>query len=116
MKFYSINQLKPFLERNITVKMNTTLKAYLVSDKDNKSKAINNTVIMAYSKKEAGDLYVKWLKANNWYDAKKVIAVQVVRKTKRNKNFFKPSFYKYQCEIINGQYANYMAKADNKNE
>lgn len=113
MKFYGINKLKPFLERNIKVKMNTTLKAYLVTYKDNKSKDINSTVIMAYSKKEAGDLYVRWLKANEWYDTKTVITVQCVRKTKRNKNFFKPSFYKLQCEIIDGQYAKYMAKAGN---
>lgn len=111
MKFYSINQLKPFLERNIKVKMNTTLKAYLITMKRNE--VISSTVIIAYSKKEAGDLYIKWLKAIEQYNSTKIICVQGIRKTKRNKNFFKPSFYKNQCELINSEYAKYMAKAGN---
>ena len=67
--------------------MNTTLKAYLITAK--RDKKTRSFVIMAYSKKEAGDLYVKWLKAIDKYNDTKIICVQSVRRTKRNKDFFK---------------------------
>lgn len=91
--------------------MNTTLKAYLITMKHNE--VTSSTVVIAYSKKEAGDLYVKWLKVIGKYNNTKIICIQAVRKTKRNKDFFKPSYYKNQCAIINSEYADYMAKEGN---
>ena len=91
--------------------MNTTLKAYLITAK--RKEVVRNFVIIAYSKKEAGDLYVKWLKGKGWYEDTTIICVQNSRRSKRNKRFFSPAFYKAQCELVNQEYAKYMAKAGN---
>lgn len=78
--------------------MNTILKAYLITAKRNE--ITRSFVIIAYNNKEAGDLFISWLKGKGWYENTTVICVQNMRKSKRNKRFFSPVYYKAQCEII----------------
>ncbi len=117
MKFYGINQLKPFLERNITVKMNTTLHVYLVTYKTKllPTKLVTKSVT-AYSKKEAGDIFVKWAKGIDLYDGLTVVCVQTARKTKHNKRFYTKDFYDKQNWRAQSLYDVYLKKVGNKNE
>ena len=81
-----------------------TLKAYIitytlthVSEGENDTKSV---VIIAYDKKEAGDLFIKWLQAKDMYNNVGGVVVQRTKKTKRNANMVTKSFYDRQNKYV----------------
>lgn len=91
--------------------MNTTLHVYLVTYKTKllPTKLVTKSVT-AYSKKEAGNIFVKWAKGADLYDDLTVVCVQTARKTKRNKQFFKKDFYMNQNSVVDGAFDLYMKR------
>lgn len=77
------------------------LKAYLVTYTiGTQEDAMRNCVIIAYSKQEAGDIFVRWLKAKHIYEIVEGVIVQPTRKTKRNAHMFTNDFYKRQNDFV----------------
>lgn len=82
-----------------------TLKAYIITytltnvgDNENDTKSV---VIIAYDKKEAGDLFIKWLQAKDMYNNVGGVVVQRTKKTKRNASMITPTFYQRQNKYVN---------------
>lgn len=87
---------------------NKRLKAFLVSYViDAKEDDLKSVVVTAFTKKEAGDLFIKWTKGKNVYDYISGIVVQGVRMTKRNAHFFTKEYYDRQNAFVNS-----LGKAD----
>ena len=79
------------------------LKAYIVTytfeskaDEDD----MHSVVIIAYSKDEAGDIFIKWLNAKHMYEVVRGVVVQQTRKTRRNAHMFTREFYNKQNAYI----------------
>lgn len=84
------------------------LKAFLVSYVlDAKENDLKSVVVTAFTKKEAGDLFIKWTKGQNLYERLTAIVVQRVKKTKRNANYFTMKYYERQNAFVNS-----LGKAD----
>lgn len=78
------------------------LKAFLVSYVlDAKENDLKSVVVTAFTKKEAGDIFIKWAKGKRLYERITAIVVQRVKKTKRNAMFFTMQFYKHQNVFVN---------------
>ena len=95
--------------------MNTTLKVYLVTftTKGEPANITRTVAVTSYDKKEAGDWFIKWAKANGYYDGIVCTVVQTAHKGKRNKHFYTEKLYKQQCSEIEELYKDYMKKAGN---
>ena len=78
---------------------NKLLKAYLITY--HYEDALKSVVIVAFSIKEAGQLFIKWLDNKNMLNRTYGVVVQRLRKTKRSKDFFTSSYYKRQLEALN---------------
>lgn len=95
------------MAKNIEAK-EKRLKAFLVSYVlDAKENDLKSVVITAFTKKEAGDLFIKWSKGKSLYERITGIVVQGVRMTKRNAHFFTKEYYKRQNAFVNS-----LGKAD----
>ena len=76
--------------------MQEKLKAFIVSFELSDESELKNVAIIAYTKREAGDLFIAWATANKLYDKIVAIVVQRTKKTKRNKHMFTKDFYEKQ--------------------
>ena len=94
-----------------------TLKAYIitytlthVSEGENDTRSV---VVIAYEKKEAGDLFIKWLQAKETYNNVGGVVVQRTKKTKRNANMITPAFYQRQNKYVDDLFKEHVnRKAD----
>lgn len=78
----------------------TKLKAfiatyYVVNENDPRSCAI-----IAYDKKEAGDIFIKWLKAKNMYDRVTSVVCQRTKRTRKNAHMINKDFYDKQNAFV----------------
>ena len=55
-----------------------------------------SVIIIAFTKEEAGKLFVRWAKAKNLYEHITAIVVQRTRKTKHNKHLITLEYYNKQ--------------------
>ena len=75
------------------------LSAYLISynyheaHSATKEVMLRNIIIVAYDKKEAGDMFIEWLLQKNIYERVDGVVVQKMRKSKKNKQFFTQDYY-----------------------
>lgn len=76
--------------------MQETLKAFIATFQLSDESELKSVAIIAYTKKEAGDLFIEWAKGNKLYDKIVAIVVQRTKKTKRNKHMFTKDFYEKQ--------------------
>ena len=65
-----------------------------------KENDIKSIAIVAFSKKEAGNLFIRWTKAKGLYERITAIVVQRTKKTKANKHMFAIDFYEKQEAFI----------------
>lgn len=92
--------------------MEKKLKAYLVAfnvmelvtDVDtgkSQSKAnVRTTCIVAYSKAEAGDIFVKWLKLRGLYNDVNSVVVTRAKRTRKNAHLLRKDFYDKQMALF----------------
>lgn len=84
--------------------MEETLKAYIVSyaiaGKEADKNDIKSVVIVAYNKKEAGDIFIRWARAKHIYERINAVVAQRTKKTSRNKHMFTKDFYGRQNAYI----------------
>ena len=92
--------------------MESKLKAYLVAfnvtemvtnietGKTERQSKVQTTCIIAYSKKEAGDIFVKWLQLNNMYDDVTGVAVTRAKRTRKNAHLLRKDFYDKQMALF----------------
>lgn len=79
------------------------LKAFLITftlstrENDNETKTF---VVIAYDKKEAGDLFIKFAKAKDIYNYIDAIVVQRTRKTKKNAHMITKDYYIKQNKFV----------------
>ncbi len=78
-----------------------TLKAFIVTYYLNNEDNPRSCAIVAYDKKEAGDIFIKWLNAKHMYEVVTSLVVQPTRKTRRNKHMFTIEFYNRQNAFVN---------------
>ena len=93
--------------------MESKLKAYLVAfnviemvtnietGKIEQKAKVRTTCVIAYSKKEAGDIFVKWLKLNNMYDEVTGVAVSRAKRTQQNAHLLTKAFYDKEMALFN---------------
>ena len=93
--------------------MESKLKAYLVAfnvmkmvtntetGKIEQKPKVHTTCVVAYSKKEACEIFVKWLKLNNRYDEVTGIAVSRAKRTRRNAYLLTKEFYDKEMALFN---------------
>lgn len=86
--------------KNITSR-NKRLKAFLVSYViDAKENDLKSVEVTAFTKKEAGDLFIKWAKGNKLYERITGVVVQPIKMTKRNARFFTKEYYEKQNDFV----------------
>ena len=73
------------------------LASYVLDAKENDLKSV---VVTAFTKKEAGDLFIKWAKGKSLYERITAIVVQRVKKTKHNARFFTKEYYEAQNYFV----------------
>lgn len=73
------------------------LATYIVDAKENDIKSV---AIVAFTKEEAGNLFIRWTKAKGLYERITAIVVQRTKKTKANKHMFAIDFYEKQNAFI----------------
>lgn len=93
--------------------MESKLKAYLVAfnviemvtnietGKIEQKSKVRTTCVVAYSKKEAGDIFVKWLKLNNMYDEVTGVAVSRAKRTQQNAHLLTKAIYDKEMALFN---------------
>lgn len=69
---------------------------YVVNDDNPRSCAI-----IAHNKKEAGDIFVMWLKGKNLYDRVISVVCQTSRRTRKNAHMINNDFYEKQNAYVN---------------
>ena len=78
-----------------------TLKAFIVTwyvVNDNKPRSC---AIIAHNKKEAGDIFVMWLKGINLYERATSVVCQTARRTRKNAHMINNDFYEKQNAYVN---------------
>lgn len=92
--------------------MERKLKAYLVAfnvmeavtnietGKTELKPQVHTTCVIAYSKKEAGDIFVKWLHLNNMYDKVTGVAVSRAKRTRQNAHLLTKAFYDKEMALF----------------
>lgn len=88
------------------------LKAYLVAfnileavtdvdtGKVERKENVRTTCVVAYSKAEAGDIFVKWLKLRGLYNDVKSVAVTRAKRTRKNAHLLRKDFYDKQMALF----------------
>lgn len=69
---------------------------YVVNDDKPRSCAI-----IAHNKKEAGDIFVMWLKGINLYERATSVVCQTARRTRQNAHMINNDFYEKQNAYVN---------------
>ena len=72
------------------------LKAFIISVYIDDETNIKSCVVIAYDKKEAGNIFVKWAKAKHVYERINGIVCQEVKKTSKNSHMISVEFYNKQ--------------------
>ena len=57
--------------------------------------------IIAHNKKEAGDIFVMWLKGKNLYERVTSVVCQTARRTRKNAHMISKDFYDKQNAYVN---------------
>ena len=65
---------------------------------------LRSVFVVAYSKKEAGNIFVKWAQGKNVYEQINGIVVQRARKNKRNQYMFTKEYYERQNSAVDNLY------------
>ena len=78
----------------------TQLHSYIVSYYMYSNDSPHGLVVVAYSKKEAGDLFIRFMKAKKLYDSVIGVVVTTATKTKENAHFYTLEYYNKQYELI----------------
>ena len=93
--------------------MEKKLKAYLVAfnvmeavtnvetGKTETKAQVRTTCVIAYTKAEAGDIFVKWLKLRNLYNDVTGVVVTRAKRTRQNAHLLREDFYKKQLALFN---------------
>lgn len=76
------------------------LKAYIIAYVESNNDKPKGLAIVAYSKKEAGDIFVRFLKATKRYDSVQGVVITIATKTKQNANLITPAYYKTQIAYV----------------
>lgn len=79
------------------------LKGFIVSYTLNND-ILRSVFVVAYSKKEAGNIFVKWAQGKNVYEQINGIVVQGARKNKRNQYMFTKEYYERQNNVVEKLY------------
>lgn len=61
---------------------------------------VRTTCIIAYSKVEAGEMFVKWLHKNGLYNDVEGVAVTRAKRTLQNAHLLTETFYKKEIDAI----------------
>ena len=69
---------------------------YVVNDDNPRS-----CVIIAHNKKEAGDIFIMWLKGKNMYERVTSVVCQTARRTRKNAHMINNDFYDKQNAYVN---------------
>ena len=69
---------------------------YFVNDDNPKS-----CVVIAHNKKEAGDIFVMWLKGKNIYERVTSVVCQTARRTRKNAYMINNDYYDKQNAYVN---------------
>ena len=77
------------------------LKAFIVTFYVVNEENPRSLAIIAYDKKEACDMFVRWLKARSKYEQVTSFVCQVTRRTRKNAFMFSKERYDAQYDIIN---------------
>lgn len=81
------------------MKKQDLLKGFIVSFTLHNDE-FRSVFVVAYSKKEAGNLFVKWAQGKNVYEQINGIVVQGIRKNKRNQYMLTKEYYERQNDIV----------------
>ena len=77
------------------------LKAKKETWYDAKDDKPRSCAIIAHNKKEAGDIFVMWLKGINLYDRATSVVCQTARRTRKNAYMINNDFYDKQNAYVN---------------
>lgn len=92
--------------------MEKKLKAYLVAfnvmeavtdietGKTELKPQVRTTCIVAYTKAEAGDIFVKWLKLRNLFNNVNGVVVTRVKRTRQNAHLLREDFYEKELALF----------------
>ena len=85
------------------MKKQDLLKGFIVSFTLH-NEELRSVFVVAYSKKEAGNIFVKWAQGKNVYEQINGIVVQGTRKNKRNQYMFTKEYYERQNSEVDKLY------------
>lgn len=85
------------------MKKQDLLKGFIVSFTLHNDE-LRSVFVVAYSKKEAGNIFVKWAQGKNVYKQINGIVVQGTRKNKRNQYMFTKEYYERQNNAVDKLY------------
>ena len=77
------------------------LKAYIVTWYVVNDDKPRSCAIIAHNKKEAGDIFVMWLKGINLYERATSVVCQTARRTRQNAHMINNDFYDKQNAYVN---------------
>lgn len=80
--------------------METKLKAFIVTYYVDNLDKPRSVAIIAYDKKEAGDIFIKWAKATNNYERIKGVVCQRTKRTRKNAHMINKDFYQRQNDFV----------------
>lgn len=85
------------------MKKQDLLKGFIVSFTLH-NEELRSVFVVAYSKKEAGNIFVKWAQGKNVYEQINGIVVQGTRKNKHNQYMFTKEYYERQNDAVDNLY------------
>ena len=78
----------------------TKLKAFIVTYYVDNEDDPRSCAIIAYNKEEAGNIFIRWLKAVNKYDRVTSVVCQRTRRTRKNAHMINKDFYDKQNAFV----------------
>ena len=81
-------------------KQETKLKAFIVTYYVDNEDDPRSCAIIAYNKEEAGDIFIRWLKAVKKYDRVTGVVCQRTRRTRKNAHMINKDFYDKQNAFV----------------
>ena len=77
------------------------LKAFIVTWYVTNDDKPRSCAIIAHNKKEAGDIFIMWLKGKNLYERVTSVVCQTARRSRKNAHFINKDFYDKQNAYVN---------------
>lgn len=77
-------------------KLKAFIVTYYVDNEDNP----RSCAIIAYNKEEAGDIFIRWLKAKKWYERVTSVVCQRTKRTRKNAHMINKDFYDKQNAFV----------------